>query len=170
MLAIKNMTNSNSEPDDSTIYTANTPAETSSPHDSSGPSTIPCPGSTYIIRSISSGLVITESEGQLIMAPLGSRGMYWECKKSKAWFGFRNTVSGGYIGHNIWGNVQCETKWHKGWEQISLEPLIEGGFHMLMLHWWDPFPIGTVDDHGTERLAWLDNFNSDSIVWEFIKC
>src|SRR6266487_2794649 len=79
-----------SDPATSTTGMTNTPPETvatdlmddrdpfGGPIPSS--SSVPWPGSTFIIRSVSSGQVITLLDGQIVLAPPGGRGsIHWAC-------------------------------------------------------------------------------------------
>ncbi len=72
-----------SDRDDSTIYTTITPPETAAadildhhdPFGSAEPSffLVPWPGSTFVIRSVSSGHVITLLDGQIMLTQPGDR-------------------------------------------------------------------------------------------------
>src|SRR2546421_11330502 len=98
------------ETDTSTAYTANTPPETESgdlddqdPLGGAHPSSfsVPWPGSTFIIRSVSSGKVLTLLDGQVVLGLLGGRGsIHWECVETSGWLGFRNLVTGKFLGHD----------------------------------------------------------------------
>ena len=83
-----------SEPDNSTVNTATTPPETVATdllddHDPFGgakpsSSSVPWPDFTFIIRSVSSGHVITLRDGQIVLARPGGRGsIYWACMETK---------------------------------------------------------------------------------------
>src|ERR1700744_5628328 len=78
------------DPDDSTIYTADTPPETVADLlDADDPlgdpsrtaaSWVPWPGSTYILRCASSGRVVTLLDGPVVLAASGGRGcIHWDC-------------------------------------------------------------------------------------------
>ena len=72
--------------DDSTVNNAMTPPESVAAdflenHDplddiKLSPSSVPWPGSTFIIRSVVSGHVLTLCDGQVVMASPGTRGSY----------------------------------------------------------------------------------------------
>lgn len=168
------------EDDDSTAYTATTPPETTASdhqedcHSFNGPEThsllVPSPDSTFIIRSMSSGEVITLLDGQIKLTRPGGHGcIHWACVESKGWFGFRNIVSGDFLGHDAKGKLCCTVKRLQGWEQFSLRPKPEGGCVLLMPHWWDLQPIGIVMEQGVEKLAKVGEGGSDGVVWEFVK-
>lgn len=105
--------------DDSTVYSATTPPETvaadllddpfSGPKPSS--SLVPSPGSTFIIRSVSSGYVLTLLGGQIVLTQSGGHGsIYWACVESKGWLGFLNVVSGRFLGHDAKGRLCCSAE------------------------------------------------------------
>ncbi|TVY83086.1 hypothetical protein LSUE1_G003040 [Lachnellula suecica] len=156
--------------DDSTIFTANTPPETVvADLDDLDPfsdaktisSSVPWPDSTFIIRSVSSGDVLTLCDGRIVLArPGGPGSIHWACVETKGWLGFRNTVSGKFLGHDSKGKLWCSVDRHQGWENFCVRMTPEGGYKLLMTHWerlW-----------GIEKLAKLED-RSDGIVWEFVK-
>jgi hypothetical protein len=168
------------EPDSSAAYTANTPPETVSidldDHDPFGGAEpdsflVPWPGSTFIIRSVSSGQVMTLLDGQIVLAPLGGRGsIHWACVETKGWLGFRNLVTCEFLGHNGKnGGLCCKAKKHQDWEKFCVRMRPEGGCIMLMTHWEKLWPVGIKVEQGVETLAKIEKGGSDGIAWEFIK-
>ena len=168
------------DPDNSTIYTATTPPETVAvdlldDHDPFGgaepsSSSVPWPGSTFIIRSASSGHVITLLDGQVVLAQLGGRGsIHWACVETKGWLGFRNLASGRFLGHDIKGGLCCSAERHRGWEYFCVRMRPEGGYVLLMTHFERLWHVGTKVEQGVEKLAKIENGGSDGIVWEFVK-
>jgi len=166
--------------DDSTIYTANTPPETLAGDlvDDQDPlggsklssSSVPWPGSTFIIRAASSGHVITLVDGQIKLAPPGGRGsIHWACVETKGWLGFRNLVSGRYLGHDDKGKLRCSVNRHQGWENFCARLRPEGGYILLMTHFERMWHVGIKVEHGVEKLAKIGDGGSDGIVWEFVK-
>lgn len=61
---------------------------------------VPWPGETLIIRDKDTQLMLTLLGGRLEICPAeGARGgLEWECTEQHGWLGFRNTISGTYIG------------------------------------------------------------------------
>ncbi|KAI9778546.1 MAG: hypothetical protein M1816_004022 [Peltula sp. TS41687] len=148
------------DPDNSTVYTATTPPETVATnllddHDPFGDakssySSVPWPGSTFIIRCVSSGHVITLLDGQIVLAPPGGRGsIHWACVETKGWFGFRNHVS--------------------GWENFCVRMRPEGGYVLLMTHFETLWHVGIKVEQEVEKLAKIEYKGSDGIVWEFVE-
>jgi hypothetical protein len=168
------------DPDNSTVYTATTPPEAIAAdllddHDSFGgtklsSSSVPWPGSTFIIRSVSSGHVITLLDGQIVLARPGGRGsIHWACVENKGWLGFQNTVSGRFLGHDAKGRLCCSVERHQGWENFCVRTRPEGGYVLLMTHFERLWKVGIKVEQGVEKLAKIGNGGPDGIVWEFVK-
>ena len=166
--------------DSSTVTPVTTPPETEAgnlpddqdPLGDDGPSLllVPWPGSTFIIRSVSCGRVLTLINGQITLTEQGSRGsFYWVCVEAKGWLGFRNTVSGKFLGHNDKGMLRCSVDRHQGWENFCFRMRPEGGCVLLMTHWDRLWHVGFKKEDGKEKLAKIGDGASDGIVWEFIK-
>ncbi|KAL9632169.1 MAG: hypothetical protein Q9164_005490 [Protoblastenia rupestris] len=166
--------------DDSTIYTATTPPETVAadlPDDrdpfgdaeASSP-LVPWPDSTFIIRSVSSGQVIMLLGGQTVLTQPGDRGSIdWACVETKGWLGFRNTVSGKFLGHDAKGNLCCSAERHQKWEYFCVRMRPEGGCVLLMTHFERLWHVGIKVEQGVEKLAKIEDGGSNGVVWEFVK-
>ena len=62
---------------------------------------IPNPGSTFIIRSVSSRNITTLLKEQVVLSPPGSHGSpHRECVETDGWLGFRNIALYGFLGRN----------------------------------------------------------------------
>jgi hypothetical protein len=168
------------DPDDSTIYTAETPPETVADLlDADDPlgdrglassSSVPWPGSTFILRSAASGHVVTLLDGQVVLAPPGGRGsIHWDCVEAKGWLGFRNNVSGRSLGHDAAGRLCCSAERHQGWENFCARLRPDGGYVLLMTHYERLWQVGTKVVNGVDMLAKMDLRQPDGIVWEFVK-
>ena len=166
--------------DSSTVSPANTPPETvvdnfldnQDPLGGPAPSPflVPWPDSTFIIRSVSCGRVLTLLDGQITLTEQGSRGsIYWVCVETKGWLGFRNTVSGKFLGHDGKGKLSCSAERHQGWENFCFRMRPEGGCVLLMTHWERLWHVGFKKEQGVEKLAKIGDGASDGIVWEFVK-
>lgn len=157
-------------------------------------SSVPWPGSTFIIRSASSGQVLTLLDGQLVLAspgmfilPLSKSGGYgvgaqltfcctggrgsihWACVQTKGWLGFRNTVSGRFLGHDSKGKLCCSVDRHRSWENFCVRQTPEGGYVLLMTHFERLWHVGSIVDQGREKLAKIGEKMEDAIIWEFVK-
>jgi hypothetical protein len=177
-----------SDADNSTIYTAKTPPETVTSDlveekeqplikPSTSSSSVPWPGSTYIIRSTStstSGHVITLLEGQVLLEEPGGRGSsYWDCIEKDGWLGFRNPVSGNLLGHDDAGKLRCFTDRQGDWEYFCVRMRPEGGFVLLLRdghraeRLWQ---LGVKVEMGMSDERWLGKIEgTGGIAWEFVK-
>jgi hypothetical protein len=130
-------------------------------------SSVPWPGSSFFIRSASSGHVLTLCDGQVMMLPPGGRGsIHWECVETKGWLGFRNVVSGRFLGHDNAGKLRCTADRPQEWEKFCVRMTPEGGYVLLMTHWERLWQVGFTVERGVEKLA---KIGEAGIVWEFIK-
>ena len=168
------------DPDNSTVYTAATPPETVAadflddhdPFGSAEPSSssVPWPGSTFIIRSVSSGHVITLLGGQILLARPGGRGsIHWACVEARGWFSFRNDISGRFLGYDLKERLCCSAEQYQGKEYFCARIRPEGGYVLLMTHFERLWHVGIKAGQGVEKLAKIENGGSDAIVWEFVK-
>ena len=133
-------------------------------------SSVPWPGSTFIIRSILSGEVITVYDGKVTLAPPGGRGsIHWVCVETEGWIGFRNLVTGRYLGHDPKGRLCCSASKHRGWENFCVRSTPDGGYVLLMTHFEKLWPVGIKLEQGAAVLAKIENGSPRSIDWEFIK-
>lgn len=166
----------------STIYRATTPPETVasdlnflSDQDplgtfKSSTSSVPWPGSTFIIRSASSGEVITLLDGGVVLArPGGPGSIHWACIETKGWIGFRNSISGRFLGHDAQGNLRCGADRQQGWENFCVRMKPDGGYVLLMTHHDRLWNVGVKMQKGVEKLAKVGEKESDGITWEFVK-
>lgn len=162
--------------DSSTIWTdarsvIEGPEDGGSQSDTNRPSTpTPHRGRTFLIRSISSGDVITLSDGKVMLAQPDGRASHWVCEEANGWLGFRNVVSGKLLGRGLDWGLCCSVTWHKEWERFHVHQQPEGGSVLLMSHWFNKIrPIGMRRENGTERLAMIEIGESDPIGWEFVE-
>ncbi|KAJ5775676.1 uncharacterized protein N7511_000687 [Penicillium nucicola] len=95
------------------------------------PDSCPSEGRLFIIRDPRTGLVIGLKEGVLTLVPEAYgylRGIYWVCVESEdMWLGFRNAVSGTYIGHDNMDNFIADRKRHKSRESFCVRHHPNGG-------------------------------------------
>jgi len=168
--------------DASTNYTSTTPPETLADDSdlnlldadplsgSFATSSVPWPGSTFIIRAASTGAVITLLDGQIILQPPGGRGsIHWACVESKGWLGFRNPVSGRYLGHDDNSRVRCTSNRHLPWEYFCVRLRPEGGYLLLMTHYERLWPLGIREEKGVQKLSKMGIPVEEGMVWEFVK-
>ncbi|KAI3398883.1 hypothetical protein diail_8392 [Diaporthe ilicicola] len=129
---------------------------------------VPCPGNTYKIHLRDTDKVITVTEGEvLLQSPSESQpggGWYWICAEKGNWLGFRNHVSGNYLGHNGKTGVQATVKHHKSYEFFCVRHHPHGGYILLVKHPWaeEMWQIGCASDEKT-----LIGENKGGAQWEF---
>ncbi|KAL7909533.1 hypothetical protein GGI35DRAFT_479798 [Trichoderma velutinum] len=61
-------------------------------------------------------------------------GWLWKCVKKSGWYGFRNVVSGSYLGHNGQSKIQAVMPHHKSHEYFMAERHEDGGYVLLTRH------------------------------------
>ncbi|KAL8971580.1 MAG: hypothetical protein Q9197_003201 [Variospora fuerteventurae] len=152
-------------------------------------SLVPWPNSTFVIRCVSSGRVITLLEGQITFTTLPPRGrhhggggggggsVHWACVESNGWLGFLNIVSGRFLGHDSKGKLCCTAARQRGWEHFCVRKRPEGGYVLLMRHYDGVCCVGVKkeEEQGrvVEKLAKLEDAaaaagsSTGGIVWEF---
>ena len=136
----------------------------------SSPFLVPWPDSTFIIRCVESRRVITLLDGQIVLSQPGGPGsVHWACVETKGWLGFRNTVSGTFLGHDKNGWLQCSAKRHLPWEYFNVRMKPEGGCVLLMTHFDKLWHVGIGAGPGAEKLAKIAEGGSGGIAWEFVK-
>ena len=164
--------------DDSTIYTATTPPETVDEDSRElsggadlGPLLVPYPGSTFVIRSVSCGRVITLLDGQIVLTLPGTHDghIHWKCAEVKGWLSFQNTASGRFLGHDRAGGLCCSAERHQGWENFCCRMRPEGGCVLLMTHWEKLWHVGNKTEWGEGKLAKIGEGGFKGIAWEFVK-
>ncbi|KAI9720812.1 MAG: hypothetical protein M1812_002651 [Candelaria pacifica] len=162
-----------STPDDdkSTTDTIMTPSEdTIQNNQVPNPSLIPWPNSTFIIRSISSGHVLTLLGGRVVLTQPGNRGsIHWTCVESQGWLGFQNPVSGKYLGSDREGEICCSAEKHDGWEYFCARMRPEGGFYLLMMDQGALCSVGMTEEQSEKKLVMIRGGASHGIVWGFSK-
>ena len=138
--------------------------------------TPPKPDSFYIIQSAAIGKVITYQEGQLVLGPLDGRHViHWRCVKNNGRLGFRDSLSGLFMGYDKNEELCCVARTQSLWENFIIEQGL-GGYRLLMAHYntwytvfWDELrPIGIKDKDGSQVIAMVEDSKSDGTIWQFI--
>lgn len=167
--------------DRSTVYTNPTPPESivpdvspfQSPRPSAVEASVPWPGSTYIVYSATTGEAIALRNGKVVLtAPSSLDSFHWECVERGGWLGFRNPVSGKYLGFDEQGRLCCRADKHNLWEKFCVRARPDGGFILLMT--WGCgaeklLPIGNRKGDTKEMVARVEGEASDGMVWRFGK-
>lgn len=139
-----------------------------------------CPwkGDTFIIRDPESHCAMALRDGVLGLYPEDEYGngmyrygrdSYWHCvENEKGWLGFRNAVSGTYIGHNNkrenW-KLGATAVGHREWEWFCTRQHPDGG-HVLLIKHNDGLKTTAVGGHRKRELVVGQGRGTS---WEFIK-
>ncbi|RYP09740.1 hypothetical protein DL765_008349 [Monosporascus sp. GIB2] len=140
---------------------------TSSTAAASSTETVPWPGNTFVIRERATGRAITLVDGKLRLKDwdyAGDRGTHWVCELKEGWLGFRNPVSGTYIGHDDRGKFRATASHHRQWEYFCATRHPEGGYLLLKRH-GDALWKMAVDNGGATFYETADQ----GTIWEFLK-
>lgn len=108
-----------------------------SPKTNHAPS-VPCPGRTYKIHLRNSDKLITITEGEVVLqSPAEAQpggGWYWVCVEKGNWLGFRNHVSGNFLGHNGKSGLHAKATQQKAHEYFCVRHHPHGGYTLLVKH------------------------------------
>ncbi|KAK5994637.1 hypothetical protein PT974_05119 [Cladobotryum mycophilum] len=101
---------------------------------------IPWAGNTYNIIEKSTGrALVLKDGGYLCLRDIGedqSPLHRWLCVEKNGYFGFANVQTGRYVGHdNNWG-MRAWAIHHEGWEFLTPRRHPDGGYELLVPHWW----------------------------------
>lgn len=102
---------------------------------------VPGPGKTYKIHLKNTGKVITLTEGRVVLqSPAEAqrgRGYYWACVETGNWLGFRNHVSGTFLGHDARSGLCAHATHHKFYESFCVRHHRDGGYLLLVRYQQD---------------------------------
>lgn len=97
---------------------------------------LPIPGKSLMIRTRKEPhLILTLCSGELkfLRKPIPGGGCFWQCVKKDGWLGFRNTVSGTYLGHDGQGKLYAKQSHHEPFEHFTMERDVDGGYILQQL-------------------------------------
>ncbi|KAH6976772.1 hypothetical protein EDB80DRAFT_739514 [Ilyonectria destructans] len=96
---------------------------------------IPTQNSWFIIRIRDEGKYLSVIDGKVCLHetlhPWG--GFRWRCMKNDGWFGFREFVTGRYLGCDK-GDVVIRALKQTGKEYFAISHQPEGGYHLSVFH------------------------------------
>lgn len=99
---------------------------------------VPGPGKTYKIHLKNTEKVITLTEGRVVLqSPAEAQrgeGYYWACVEMHVgnWLGFRNHVSGTFLGHDGRSGLHAKVTYHQAHESFCVRHHREGGYLLLV--------------------------------------
>lgn len=101
---------------------------------------VPCPGKIYKIHLKGTDKLITITEGEVVVrSPAEAQpggGWYWVCVEKGNWLGFRNHVSGCYLGHDGKLGLWAKATQHKAHEYFCVRHHPDGGYVLLVKYPW----------------------------------
>ncbi|PKS12460.1 hypothetical protein jhhlp_000666 [Lomentospora prolificans] len=125
-----------------------------------------CPDATFIIQHRDTGRIVTLVDGELRLCEgYSSRGgFHWQCVTKDRWLGFRNAVSGTYIGHNDKKKFIANVRHHQSNEHFLERLNQKGSYEVLVKHGNDLRSMAIGSD-GTSLVETKD----EGDLWDFIK-
>lgn len=134
--------------------------------------TVPRAGHTYMIRDVARGRIITLTKGEIHALSNPKSGDWkWVCVEKNSLFGFYNSISGRYIGHDDKNNFIAEAKSHRDWESFRLMPHPKGGYFLaVQFFWWHTLKM--VVNEGTEGANLIVKYEDqvgEWTTWEFVE-
>ncbi|KAI0426775.1 hypothetical protein F5Y09DRAFT_317978 [Xylaria sp. FL1042] len=133
---------------------------------------VPEPGWIYMIRDIDSEKAITLLEGRLTLEfPSGTRGGWqWTCEElPDGWIGFREVVSGRFLGRDNRGGFYAQATKLKAWESFVLRPRELGGYNLCVKNWSALTAIAVSNLISLSPKLVEASTADDAARWEFVK-
>jgi hypothetical protein len=125
----------------------------------------PWAGESFVIREKDTHLTIALVRGKLLACQgvNGYCGYQWDCVEKNGWLGFRNSVSGTYLGRDDDLNLKANVYHHMPWEYFCARRHPEGGY-ILMVKCDDDLLSIAVTESGT-----LFATHGEGTRWEFVR-
>ncbi|KAI1751058.1 hypothetical protein F4782DRAFT_547903 [Xylaria castorea] len=133
---------------------------------------IPEPGQTYKIVEVDSERAITLVGGRLtLVLDAGTRGGWqWDCEEHPdGWIGFRDAVSGRYLGHDNKGGYIAQASKLLSWESFVLRPRAAGGHNLCVKDGHKLKPMGISENDGSTPKLVDAKSHEEAARWEFYK-
>jgi hypothetical protein len=133
--------------------------------------TNPWPGKAYIITEKTSGRPITVENGELFLQALDRPGQEvtqtanntWLCCEENNYWAFQNVPTGRYIGHDGGDGMCVRATKIQNWEMMVARPLANGGYQLLMPHYWHTLQMIAIAQDGRHLTRQIHG----GAVWEF---
>ncbi|KAL6811025.1 hypothetical protein GGI42DRAFT_206089 [Trichoderma sp. SZMC 28013] len=114
--------------------------------------------------------IITLSFGDLVLMDEQSaaQGWLWQCVKKSGWYGFRNVVSGSYLGyHGQNKKIQACMPHHKSHEYFMTERHEDGGYVLLTIHGEELWQVDISKDG--KSLVEKKAEEGGGVAWDFVE-
>lgn len=132
---------------------------------------IPEPNHVYMMREVRLDKVLTVSEGELALKEHADTrgGWQWHCEElPNGWMGFRDAVSGRYLGHDNRGGYIVQAKKLLDWESFVIRHRKGGGYNLFVKYGHKLKPMGLAVRDGKWKL--VDAPTPEKIgMWAFIE-
>ncbi|KAH8760435.1 hypothetical protein F5883DRAFT_500695 [Diaporthe sp. PMI_573] len=129
---------------------------------------IPWPENTFQIIEKQSGKAIALIGDQpklQKLGPTGHSGTHWLCVRQNGYFGFQNTLTGKYLGHDGDCGMRTSAPHLKEWELWTPRQHPEGGYELLSPLWAHTLMVLCVDRDGST----LVRRHHGTTLWEFVR-
>jgi hypothetical protein len=127
---------------------------------------VPGPNETFLIRHRESFRTITLIDGQLRLCDdlTLQGGFHWRCEEKDGWLGFRNCVSGTYMGYDDKKKFIARVTHHRDHEYFCVRPHARrGGYELLTRHGQKLWRMGVADDGKTL----VEITQGEGATWDF---
>ncbi|KAI5918805.1 hypothetical protein F4810DRAFT_715168 [Camillea tinctor] len=162
--------------DTDSIYTPTHTATASGPESTTSTTTgawgiagAPEASGTYMIRNLDTGEALVLRNGELeLTRDVGIEGgCCWLCEeRDDGWLGFRESVSGRYLGRDPSGGLYARAVEHGSPEALLVRPLSGGGYHIITCSWWTLRRVGI---RGGRFVEVGKRERQTAARWEFIE-
>lgn len=89
----------------------------------------------------------------------------WLCVEKNGYFGFVNLQTNKFIGHKDDDKLHSATVHHESWELMTVRQHPNGGYELLMPHWWHTLKkVGVIP--GSDDVVLRQHI---STAWQFVK-
>ncbi|KAI1117739.1 hypothetical protein F5Y14DRAFT_447685 [Nemania sp. NC0429] len=106
---------------------------------------VPEPNHTYMIREVNLDMALTVKNGALTLQSHtdGIGGWQWHCEqRDSGWMGFRDTVSGRYLGRDNRGGFIVQAQRLDDWESFVIRHRKTGGYNLCVKYGHTLKPMG----------------------------
>ncbi|KAI0864737.1 hypothetical protein F4860DRAFT_528447 [Xylaria cubensis] len=133
---------------------------------------VPEPGNTYKIVEVDSERAISLVRGSLtLVLDTSTRGGWqWDCEEHpNGWIGFREAVSGKFLGHDNKGGYIAQASKLDSWESFVLRRRAAGGYNLCVKYGHKLKPMGISESDGPTPKLVDAKSSEEAARWEFYK-
>ncbi|KAL7907364.1 hypothetical protein GGI35DRAFT_470583 [Trichoderma velutinum] len=137
--------------------------------------TVPWPGNKYnIFINETNEVICSNTLGALFVQDIDhkeTRHYTWLCVEKNGYFGFVNTDTGKFMGHNNANKLHSAALHQSAWEYMTVRKHPQAGYELLMPYWWHTLKkvANALADHAKSALhheeeAKISQFPSASVT------